>query len=279
MAFPYPRRLLSLALDCLALATVFLASAQPTAAQTSLTPFEQEVLNLVNQKRQANGLAPLTVDARLVQAARDHNARMIQKGEFSHQVSGELPLCAGGANNDRYDAVGYGWTACAENIAAGQSTPQQVMDAWMNSAGHKANILNPAYRHIGIGYATGGAYGHYWTQDFGAGGSTVPVATAPPPSPTKAPTPAPTQPPSTSGLSITRAVYSQSYRYVTIEATSGNPTATLYAYNGASGQYLGTLRNLGGGRYSGSFYSYYNPGRVVVKSTAGVSATAYVTVQ
>ncbi len=275
MAFPTLRRLLPLSLVCLAVATAFLVSAQPTAAQTSLSPFEQEVLNLVNQKRQANGLAPLSVDARLVQAARAHNARMIQTGQFDHQVAGELPLCAGGSNNDRYDAVGYAWTACGENIAAGQTTPQQVMDAWMNSAGHKANILKPGYRHIGIGYATGGAYGHYWTQDFGAGGgNAVPVPTTPPSNPPPAPTTAPSN-----GVAITRATYLQAYRYVTIEATSSNGSAILYAYNGATGQYMGTLRNNGGGRYSGSFYSSFNPGRVTVKSNLGPSATSNVTVQ
>ncbi|MCW5850008.1 MAG: hypothetical protein KIT87_07980 [Anaerolineae bacterium] len=284
MAFPSLRRLLPLSLVCLALAAAFLVSTQPTAAQTALSPFEQEVLNLVNQKRQAVGLTPLTVDARLVQAARDHNARMIATGQFSHQVTGELPLCASGTNNDRFDAVGYAWTACAENIAAGQTTPQQVMDAWMNSAGHKANILNPGYRHIGIGYATGGPYGYYWTQDFGAGGgSTAPLPTAPAPTatprPANTPVPTPTQAPSASGLAITRATYLQAYRYVYIEATSGNPAATLYAYNATTGQYLGTLTGNSSGRYNGYFYSYTNPGRVTVKSSTGLTATAAVTVQ
>ena len=70
---------------------------------------------------------------------------------------------------DRMTAAGYRYSTAAENIAAGQRTPQDVMTAWMNSPGHRANILNCALRQIGVGYATGSSsqYGVYWTQDFG----------------------------------------------------------------------------------------------------------------
>src|SRR5205814_8113303 len=66
----------------------------------------------------------------------------------------------------RITDAGYRWSAAAENIAAGQQTPAKVMEAWMNSPGHRANILNCGYVNIGIGLAVGGRT-PYWTQDFG----------------------------------------------------------------------------------------------------------------
>jgi len=62
--------------------------------------------------------------------------------------------------------LGVGYSASGENIAAGQKTPQAVMESWMNSSGHKANILNPDFTHIGVGYAEGGNYGTNWVQLF-----------------------------------------------------------------------------------------------------------------
>jgi hypothetical protein len=67
----------------------------------------------------------------------------------------------------RLSAAGYIYTQMAENIAAGQATAADVMASWMNSAGHKATILNCALTELGVGYATGGTYGSYWAQDFG----------------------------------------------------------------------------------------------------------------
>jgi uncharacterized protein YkwD len=61
---------------------------------------------------------------------------------------------------------GISYQAAAENIAAGQTTPQEVVQAWMNSPGHRANILNGNYTYIGVGYAKGGSQRHYWTQMF-----------------------------------------------------------------------------------------------------------------
>ena len=68
---------------------------------------------------------------------------------------------------DRARTVGYPYRKVAENIAAGQRTPQDVVTSWMNSSGHRANILNCNLTEIGVGYATGGSYGRYWTQNFG----------------------------------------------------------------------------------------------------------------
>ena len=66
---------------------------------------------------------------------------------------------------------GYRWRALAENIAAGQRTVADVMAGWIASPGHYANLVNPAYRHVGLGHASSdaGAYGDYWVQDFGRG--------------------------------------------------------------------------------------------------------------
>jgi uncharacterized protein YkwD len=132
-----------------------------TSAATGLSALATQVLRLTNEQRAANGCRPLTADATLTAVAQAHSADMAARDYFSHDsLSGQSPF-------DRMDAAGYRFTAAAENIAAGQPTPASVVTAWMNSAGHRANILNCGYREIGIGYATGGSYGTYWTQDFG----------------------------------------------------------------------------------------------------------------
>lgn len=278
------QRLLAIAVTLVAVVALVALSAPSTTAQTTLSPYEQQVFDLVNQQRAANGLQPLTLDARLVNAARAHNAKMIQTNEFSHQVTGEQPLCATGASNDRYDAVGYPWTMCAENIAAGQTTPQQVMNDWMNSSGHRANILNPNLKNIGIGYTTGGSYGVYWTEDFGtsSGGSVPPPTSTTPapspttPTPTKTPAPTATPAPTSDRVSITQASYLTYYHYVYVRATSSSAAATLRVYNGQTGTLLGTLSNNGGGNYSGYVYAAAKPGSISVRSSLGGSATANV---
>jgi uncharacterized protein YkwD len=86
---------------------------------------------------------------------------MATGGYFSHDSrDGRTPF-------QRIAAAGYTFSIAAENIAAGQRTPQDVTAGWMNSPGHRANILNCSLVHIGVGYAVGGTYGTYWTQDFG----------------------------------------------------------------------------------------------------------------
>jgi uncharacterized protein YkwD len=119
------------------------------------------VLDLVNAQRQSAGCQPLTANSTLTAVARAHSTDMATRNFFSHtNPDGLSPF-------DRMRAAGYNGKLMGENIAAGYSTAQAVMTAWMNSAGHRANILNCGYAEIGIGYATGGSYGHYWTQDFG----------------------------------------------------------------------------------------------------------------
>ncbi|MFP3338704.1 CAP domain-containing protein, partial [Micrococcus sp. SIMBA_131] len=64
------------------------------------------------------------------------------------------------------ESFSVSYRSAGENIAAGQATPEEVVKAWMNSEGHRKNILNPGYTEIGVGYISGGSYGHYWTQMF-----------------------------------------------------------------------------------------------------------------
>jgi uncharacterized protein YkwD len=118
------------------------------------------VLRLVNVERAKAGCGALTSDSRLVAAANAHSADMANNNYFSHTGRNGSDVA------DRVEAAGYRWSAIAENIAKGQQTPAAVMTAWMNSSGHRTNILNCRYRNIGIGLATRGGQ-PYWTQDFG----------------------------------------------------------------------------------------------------------------
>ena len=134
--------------------------------------FESEVLDLVNIQRAAQGLHPLSVNHNLATAARDHSEDMGLQGYFSHTS------LDGRTVPDRITAAGYFYNTYGENIAGGQPTPEDVIDAWMSSSGHRANILNSNFCDIGVGYAylADSTYRHYWTQDFGrkAGVSSCP---------------------------------------------------------------------------------------------------------
>lgn len=130
-----------------------------TSAEQSLA---QQVLALVNQERANASLSPLSWSAECAQVAYDHSWDMDYRDFFSHtNPDGADPF-------DRMAAASIGYSAAGENIAAGQSTPAAVMTAWMNSAGHRANILNPNYTEMGVGVRDGstGQYGIYWTQLF-----------------------------------------------------------------------------------------------------------------
>jgi uncharacterized protein YkwD len=122
-----------------------------------------QVVTLTNAERAKAGCGPLAVDATLTQVAQAHSQDMATNNYFDHNSQdGRSPF-------DRITAAGYRFSTAAENIAAGQKTPQDVMTSWMNSPGHRANILNCALHEIGVGYATASSstYGSYWTQDFG----------------------------------------------------------------------------------------------------------------
>lgn len=119
------------------------------------------VVTATNAERARHRLGPLTVDARLAAAARAHSADMVARGFFAH----EDPEGRGPA--DRVRAAGYSYSVVAENIAAGQRSAAEVVESWMNSPGHRKNILRREVTQIGVGTATGGSFGRHWTQVFG----------------------------------------------------------------------------------------------------------------
>lgn len=127
---------------------------------STLSQYEQKVVELVNAERAKQGLKPLQVDPALAKVARMKSEDMRDNNYFSHQSP------TYGSPFEMMKKFGISYKAAGENIAAGQKTPEAVVEAWMNSPGHRANILNPNYTHIGVGYAAGGSYGTYWTQMF-----------------------------------------------------------------------------------------------------------------
>ncbi len=180
---------------------------QPVSLEAAPAPtFEEQVVEIVNQERASCGAGcpkpPLKHQTNLIVAAEEHSQSMAVNDYFSH-----LDFAAGCIGvGTRMNNAGYtGWSSGGENIAAGQSTPVNVMSAWMGSSGHAANILSTSYREIGVGYfnqgtdqptvdldcntnctcsdptgcggdpesCSAGAYFKYWTQVFGArGGAT-----------------------------------------------------------------------------------------------------------
>ncbi len=143
-------------------------SARPSPAKTTTKPaapgnasFEDQVVSLVNQERAKAGCAALTVDSRLAAAAREHSQDMATRNYFDHTTP------EGVDPGTRITNAGYRWQAYGENIAMGQPDPDSVMQAWMNSPGHRANILNCNFKNLGVGLAYNAKHQPYWTQDFG----------------------------------------------------------------------------------------------------------------
>jgi uncharacterized protein YkwD len=125
--------------------------------------FASEVIELVNIEREARNLHPLSYNEELTLAARLHSQDMGDQDYFDHTS------LDGREFYERIAEAGYDYQISGENIAAGYPTPEAVVDGWMNSDGHRANILDPDYCDIGVGYAAvhGSHFYHYWTQDFG----------------------------------------------------------------------------------------------------------------
>jgi uncharacterized protein YkwD len=163
-----------------ATATVTTDSPIPSVPVTTIPPvpdptaapppdFVQQVLSLTNQFRTANGVAPLRLNLELDSAALAHSQDMALQDYFDHNgISGSTPISR--MNQAGYSALYYG-----ENIAAGYDTPQEVVQGWINSPEHRANLLNVSFTDVGIGYYyliddTGiNNYYSYWTQNFGSG--------------------------------------------------------------------------------------------------------------
>ncbi|WNO70704.1 sigma-70 family RNA polymerase sigma factor [Streptomyces sp. AM8-1-1] len=132
-----------------------------TETQQSRSGPTGTVLSLVNKERAAAGCGPLSGNGRLDTAARRHSEDMAAKNYFSHtSQDGRSP-------GDRITAAGYQWRTYGENIARGQQSAASVMESWMNSPGHRANILNCAFTNMGLGLHEGPG-GPWWTQVFGA---------------------------------------------------------------------------------------------------------------
>jgi uncharacterized protein YkwD len=166
------------------------ATAQPTAQTpnvgstiylphivTAPPSFGQQVVDLINQHRISRGCQPFNLSPQISAAAQAHSQDMALNDFVGHTGSD------GSSVGQRLTRAGYDWRMVAENIAAGQSTPEAVVDSWMGSSSHRANILNCALRDIGVGYyyqpddqanvrlsngQTSGPFRHYWTQDFGS---------------------------------------------------------------------------------------------------------------
>ncbi|MCM0650484.1 SafA/ExsA family spore coat assembly protein [Clostridium swellfunianum] len=119
---------------------------------------ENEVIRLVNIERSKHGLAPLKANWELSRVARIKSQDMKNKGYFSHYSP------TYGSPFDMMKKFGFSFYSAGENIAMGQRTPQEVMTAWMNSPGHRANILKADFKEIGVGLARDGSL--YWTQMF-----------------------------------------------------------------------------------------------------------------
>ncbi|WP_420627188.1 CAP domain-containing protein [Candidatus Leptofilum sp.] len=138
----------------------------PLISNQKLGPEAQVVVDLINDEREKAGCAPLQVNSKLVAAAQGHSEDMAFNDFFSHTGSN------GSSPGQRIAAQGYSYSTWGENIAAGYSTAASAVNGWMNSSGHRANILNCNYQETGVGYYylandTGNEnWNRYWTQVF-----------------------------------------------------------------------------------------------------------------
>ena len=124
---------------------------------STVSTYEAEVIRLVNNIRKQNGLSELTANWELSRVARYKSQDMKDKNYFSHTSP------TYGTPFQMIKAFGLSYRTAGENIAKGYATPQAVVNGWTNSSGHRANILNAAYKQIGVGSVAGG---NYWTQMF-----------------------------------------------------------------------------------------------------------------
>jgi uncharacterized YkwD family protein len=134
--------------------------ASSTANTSSFSEFQNEVVRLVNVERAKNSLPALTADSLLMKTATVKSQDMANNNYFDHTSP------TYGSPFDLMKKFGVTYRAAGENIAMGQTTPAQVMNGWMNSSGHRANILNSAYTKIGVGVVKNASGRYYWTQHF-----------------------------------------------------------------------------------------------------------------
>lgn len=128
-----------------------------TISENEQQAVEEQVASLVNKERAKEGLAPLTIDWELARVAKYKSQDMHDKKYFSHTSP------TYGSPFEMMGNFGISYKSAGENIAKGQTSAAQVMEAWMNSSGHRANIMDAKFTHIGVGYVESG---NYWTQMF-----------------------------------------------------------------------------------------------------------------
>ncbi|WP_246247599.1 CAP domain-containing protein [Piscibacillus halophilus] len=132
---------------------------QEQSQPSELQEFEQQVVELVNEERQKQGLEPLEASSELSDVAREKSRDMAENNYFSHTSP------TYGSPFDMMQQFGIDYRTAGENIAKGQRSPEQVMNGWMNSDGHRKNILSSDFTHIGVGYVEANGQ-TYWTQMF-----------------------------------------------------------------------------------------------------------------
>src|SRR5262249_28208680 len=199
-------------------------SGGPSGRTAGMNDFENQVLALINQQRQANGLAPLVASPQLQFAADLQSTNMAAASNviglgpaMSHTLAGApQPTLV-----SRGDYAGYNYQSIAENIAYGFTTAADVVNAWMNSPGHRANILNPNLTQVGTSVKANVTGVLYYTQEFGQ-----PSTVAPPPGTGTAPPPPPSNPPPPSQPST--------HLYVVGAGVGGGPQ--VIAYDAVTGQ-------------------------------------------
>ena len=131
-----------------------------TSQESDFANWAREVLKLTNDERVMRGLNPLKWNDELAALAMMHCEDMINRSFFAHNnPDGLTPF-------DRMKNAGISYYAAGENIAAGQYSPKAAVEAWMNSEGHRENILNPDFKCLGVSVVKGGKYGIYWAQEF-----------------------------------------------------------------------------------------------------------------
>ncbi|RHZ77717.1 hypothetical protein Glove_174g42 [Diversispora epigaea] len=185
------------------------------------------ICKLVNDQRAKQGIAPVQLDQRLTNAIKVQVDYCVSTNQLTH----DNPA---GPLGNRITAAGYAWSTCGENLASGFSTEEAVMNAWMNSAGHRANIMNKSFKHIGVWRSK-----DTWGQDFGAllnNGPAVPVSGSPTTTPKSTTTSKPTTTrKSTTTSKSTRANTSQlhattangKFTTVTVRPTAKHVTKTI----------------------------------------------------
>jgi uncharacterized protein YkwD len=124
--------------------------------------FDQEILNLVNEERAKVGADPLQINQQLDQAADLHSQDQASMNTMSHTGSN------GSEIGDRVQDAGYQYSTVGENVASGYPDAETVVAGWMESEGHRENILNSDFEDLGVGYSVGSDGNAYWTQNFGA---------------------------------------------------------------------------------------------------------------